>query len=154
MKTIQLTKYTTFFYFIFNNTKSLFDFIYLKVALCPLWLKFRVHSCKFVAKIPKKNKAKSQANINLLLTDNYQDQQMSGKKTNPIFFPQNLILSVKNGGLSMMYQKTLKIPNKANLKMTQMNVTKELTTDYNRMDTWCRGKNKANSKPICFLKTE
>ncbi len=22
-----------------NNTKSLFDFIYLKVALCPLWLK-------------------------------------------------------------------------------------------------------------------
>ena len=65
----------------------------------------------------EKNKAKSQANINLLLTDNYQDQQMSGKKTNPIFFPQNLILSVKNGVLSMMYQKTLNIPNKANLEI-------------------------------------
>ncbi len=51
--------------------------------------------------------------------------------------------------LSKDIQKTLNIPNKANLKMTQMFVTKVLTTDYNRMDTWYRGKNKANSKPIC-----
>ena len=52
MKPIQSTKYTTFFYFFFNNTKSLFDFIYLKVALCPLCLKnkanpFQSHSKPF-----------------------------------------------------------------------------------------------------------
>ena len=51
----------------------------------------------------------------------------------------------------MSYQKTLKIPNKANLKIDLMSVTKVLTTDYNRMDTWCRGKNKANSNPIFWL---
>jgi len=48
----------------------------------------------------------------------------------------------------MMYHLTKKIPNKANLKIDLMNVTKVLTTDYNRMDTWWRGKNKPNSKPI------
>ena len=35
-------------------------------------------------------------------------------------------------------------------KIDQMNVTKVLTTDYNRMDTWYHGKNKAISNPICF----
>ncbi len=49
----------------------------------------------------------------------------------------------------MSFQKTLKIPNKANLKIEPMNVTEVLTIDYNRMDTWYRGKNKANSNPIC-----
>ena len=49
---------------------------------------------------------------------------------------------------SMSFQKTLKIPNKANLKIDYMNVTNVLTTDYNRVDTWYRGKNKANSNPI------
>ncbi len=44
--------------------------------------------------------------------------------------------------------------NKANLKIDQMNVTNVLTSDYNRMDTWCRGKNKANSKPICSIKPQ
>jgi hypothetical protein len=50
----------------------------------------------------------------------------------------------------MIYQKTLKITNKAILKIDQMNVTNVLTTDYNRLDTWYRGKNKAISKPIFF----
>ncbi len=47
-------------------------------------------------------------------------------KTNPIY---------KNERWSMTHQKTLKIPNKANLKNIEMNVTKVLTTDYNRKDT-------------------
>ncbi len=51
-------------------------------------------------------------------------------KTNPIFFPQNLILSVKNGVLSMMYQKTLKIPNKANLNKILTYLTNEMKRTY------------------------
>ena len=38
--------------------------------------------------------------------------------------------------------------NKANWKIDQMTITKVLTTDYNRVDTWYRGNNKANTKPI------
>jgi hypothetical protein len=38
--------------------------------------------------------------------------------------------------------------NKANWKIGPMNVTKVLTTDYNRIDTWYRGKNKAKTNPI------
>ncbi len=60
-------------------------------------------------------------------------------KTKPIY--KNLILS-------MMYQKTLNIPNKANLKNDQMNVTKVLTTDYNRRTLGIRGKNEPKTKPI------
>jgi hypothetical protein len=37
--------------------------------------------------------------------------------------------------------------NKANWKIDPMTVTNELTRYYNRMDTWCRGKNKAKTKP-------
>ncbi len=47
----------------------------------------------------------------------------------------------------MRRQKTLNIPNKANWKIDPMTITKVLTTDYNRKDTWCRGKNKAKTKP-------
>ncbi len=60
--------------------------------------------------------------------------------------------TVKNLTLSMRLQKTLKMTNKAILKIDQMNVTKVLTSDYNRLDTWYRRKNKAISKPICFEK--
>ncbi len=52
-------------------------------------------------------------------------------------------------GKSMRRQKTLNIPNKANLKIDPMTITNVLTIDYNRMDTWYRGKNKAKTKPIC-----
>jgi hypothetical protein len=38
--------------------------------------------------------------------------------------------------------------NKANWKMTQMFVTKALTTDYNSWTLSIRGKNKAKTKPI------
>ncbi len=62
-------------------------------------------------------------------------------KTNPIY---------KNERWSMTHQKTLKITNKAILKIDQMNVTIVLTNDYNRMDTWYRGKNKPISKPFCY----
>ncbi len=60
MKTIQLTKYKTFFYFIFNNTKSLYPLCprWLKNLLNP-WLKFSVHSCKFVVQPKYENKANS-----------------------------------------------------------------------------------------------
>ncbi len=70
-----------------NNTKSLFDFIYLKVALCPLWLKslvsISVHSWfNFVAFVSfvvncKTNPKRTQ--------------------TNPIFPRPNPILSPKTG---------------------------------------------------------
>jgi hypothetical protein len=53
-------------------------------------------------------------------------------------------------GKSMSFQKTLIITNKAILKIDHMNVTISLTNDYNRLDTWYRGKNKAISNPICL----
>ncbi len=50
----------------------------------------------------------------------------------------------------MTHQKTLKMTNKAILKINQMIVTNALTKDYNRVDTWYRRKNKPISKPFCF----
>ncbi len=45
--------------------------------------------------------------------------------------------------------------NKANLKMTQMFVTNELTRYYNRKDTWCRRKNKPKTNPmVCYKETQ
>jgi hypothetical protein len=38
--------------------------------------------------------------------------------------------------------------NKANFQKVKLNVTKVLTKDYDRMDTWSSGKNKPNSNPI------
>jgi len=38
--------------------------------------------------------------------------------------------------------------NKANFQKSQMNVSNLLIREYEQMDTWSRGKNKANSKPI------
>ncbi|MHC4110456.1 MAG: hypothetical protein ACYSUY_05230, partial [Planctomycetota bacterium] len=38
--------------------------------------------------------------------------------------------------------------NKPNFLDAQMNVNKVLTKDYDKMDTWASGKNKANSNPI------
>jgi hypothetical protein len=43
--------------------------------------------------------------------------------------------------------------NKANWKLTQMFVTKVLTSDYDSWTLSARGKNKAKTKPICFFKT-
>jgi hypothetical protein len=40
--------------------------------------------------------------------------------------------------------------NKANWKMTQMFVTKVLTSDYNSWTLSARGKNKPKTNPICF----
>ena len=55
-------------------------------------------------------------------------------------------------GISTLVECALQIhpflTNKANLQKSQMNVTKVLTKNYAKMDTWSRGKNKANSKPI------
>ena len=45
-------------------------------------------------------------------------------------------------------QNHLFLTNKANFRKSQMNVTDLLTMDYDKMDTWSSGKNKANSKPI------
>ncbi len=81
-------------------------------------------------------------NLNKVLTTNYEDQQKSKKKQTQWFVT----------GKSMSYQKALKITNKAILKIDQMRVTISLTNDYNRLDTWYRGKNKAISKPFCFEK--
>ncbi len=38
--------------------------------------------------------------------------------------------------------------NKAKFRKSQMNVTKVLTKDYEKKDTWSSGKNKPNSNPI------
>ena len=38
--------------------------------------------------------------------------------------------------------------NKANFRKSQMNVNKALTKNYEQMDTWSIGKNKANTNPI------
>ena len=40
------------------------------------------------------------------------------------------------------------LTNKANFQKSQMNVSKALTKDYDIMDTWSSGKNKAKTKPI------
>jgi len=40
------------------------------------------------------------------------------------------------------------LTNKANFQKSQMNVNSLLTKDYDKMDTWWSGKNKANSNPI------
>ena len=54
--------------------------------------------------------------------------------------------------LSTTVERALQIrpflTNKANFRKTQMNVNKVLTKDYEQMNTWSSGKNKANSKPI------
>jgi hypothetical protein len=44
--------------------------------------------------------------------------------------------------------------NKPNVKGAIINVSSFVTSKYAKMDTWLNGKNKANSKPICFLKTK
>jgi hypothetical protein len=38
--------------------------------------------------------------------------------------------------------------NKANFRKSQMNVSKVLTMDYEKMGTWLSGKNKAKTNPI------
>ena len=45
-------------------------------------------------------------------------------------------------------QIRLFMQNKANFRKSQMNVINVLTKDYDKMDTWWSGKNKANSNPI------
>jgi len=40
------------------------------------------------------------------------------------------------------------LTNKANFRKSQINVNNVLSKDYEQMDTWSSGKNKANSKPI------
>jgi hypothetical protein len=48
-------------------------------------------------------------------------------------------------------QINLFMQNKANFRKSQMNVNKELTRDYERLDTWWSGKTKpiqSQSKPI------
>jgi hypothetical protein len=37
--------------------------------------------------------------------------------------------------------------NEPNWKFALMNITNVLTTDYNRVDTWCRGKNEPKTNP-------
>ena len=55
-------------------------------------------------------------------------------------------------GPSTTVERTLQIrpfmQNKANFRKSQMNVNKVLTKNYEQMDTWSSGKNKANTKPI------
>jgi hypothetical protein len=47
------------------------------------------------------------------------------------------------------YEKIyLFMQNKANFRKSQMNVSDFITRDYDKMDTWSSGKNKANSNPI------
>jgi len=40
------------------------------------------------------------------------------------------------------------VQNKANFRKSQMNVSKLLVMDYDKMDTWSSGKNKPKTKPI------
>jgi len=56
------------------------------------------------------------------------------------------------GTISTFVERALQISpfltNKPNFRKSQMNVNKVLTTDYDKIDTWSSGKNKANSNPI------
>jgi hypothetical protein len=45
-------------------------------------------------------------------------------------------------------KNNLFMQNKANFKKVKLNVNKVLTRNYDQLDTWLNGKNKANSKPI------
>ncbi len=65
------------------------------------------------------------------------------KKDKPNFFDKNLIFEPKIDD-TKLYKN---MQNKANWKIDPMTITKALTRYYNRMDTWCRGKNKAKTKP-------
>jgi hypothetical protein len=40
------------------------------------------------------------------------------------------------------------LTNKANFQKSQMNVSNDITMEYEQMDTWSHGKNKAKTKPI------
>jgi len=40
------------------------------------------------------------------------------------------------------------LTNKANFQKSQVNLTNAITREYEQMDTWSRGKNKAKTKPI------
>ena len=44
--------------------------------------------------------------------------------------------------------------NKPNLKIGPMTITNALTNNYNRKDTWYRGKNEPKTNSICPFKTE
>ena len=55
-------------------------------------------------------------------------------------------------GISTTVESALQIrpfcTNKANFRKSQMNVNEVLTKNYEQIDTWSSGKNKANTKPI------
>ncbi len=81
---------------VLNNTKSLFDFIYLKVAL---WLKLVSICVNSWQKSRKKTKPKVKLTkmiVTKVLTMNYEDQQKPGKKTKPICWSKSLFLSQKS----------------------------------------------------------
>ena len=59
----------------------------------------------------------------------------------------NLIISLKIDDTKL----TKKCKTNPILKLTQMPVTNVLTSDYNRVDTQCRGKNEPKTNPmVCY----
>ncbi len=89
MTPIQLTKYKTFFFFFLNNTKSLFDFIYLKVALCPLWPKnlLNPYNPWLIIRVLRELRGETKKS----------KTNPKRTQTNPIFWRTNPILSPKMG---------------------------------------------------------
>ena len=72
------------------------------------------------------------------------------KKNKPNFFDKILIFERKIDDTKL----TFLCKTKPIWKLTQMFVTKALTKDYNRKDTWCRGKNKPKTNPmVCYILT-
>ena len=72
------------------------------------------------------------------------------KRSHNINQLQRFVFICVNSWLSKYFQKTLKIPNKANLEIDPMSVTKVLTSDYNRRTLGVVGKTKpiqSQSKP-------
>ena len=153
----QLQRYKTFFHFFFCNTKSLFDFIYLKVALCPRWPKNLLNPCNLWLIISVLSCPSCTSCISWLKSARKMLQKCYKSKTNPkrtqtnpIFPRPNLILSpksrifgkfrttflyktnpiYKNEQWSMIHQKTLNMQNEPNLNKILTYLTKEMKRTY------------------------
>jgi hypothetical protein len=99
-----------------------------------------------------KNKPKSQAAYNerKYIINNELSRSAKARKKNKANLLLKILIFEPKTDDTKLYKN---MQNKANWKMTQMFVTKVLTNNYNSWTLSARGKNKAKTKPICFLKT-
>jgi hypothetical protein len=72
---------------------------------------------------------------------------LRGEKISVISVKPRLIKDLRSTKVYVR-KNNLFMQNKANFQKSQMNLSKVLVVDYDKMDTWSSGKNKPNSKPI------